>query len=348
MPHLFEPYQIRELTLRNRVMVSPMCMYSAPENGLFTEWHFVHLASRAVGGAGLVCQEATAVESRGRISEGDLGLWDDIQIAPLQRITHFIKEAGAASAIQLAHAGRKAWSSHKGHGGPQQPVAPSAIPWDHDWEVPHELTIQEIRQIVDAFQAAAARALAAAFDVIEIHGAHGYLLHSFLSPISNQRQDLYGGSLEKRCRLVLEVAQAIRQVWPEHKPLLLRVSATDWAEGGLTPDDFVALAPALKKAGIDLIYCSSGGVAPISIPRIAPGYQIPLAERIRHGGQIATAAVGLITQPEMAEEIISNGRADLVALAREVLRHPYWPLMAAHRLGQEVAWPKQYLRAKPQ
>lgn len=348
MPHLFEPYQIRELTLRNRVMVSPMCMYSAPENGLFTEWHFVHLASRAVGGAGLVCQEATAVEPRGRISEGDLGIWDDMHIVSLQRITHFIREAGGSSAIQLAHAGRKAWSARKGHEGPQQPVAPSAIPWDHDWEVPHELTVAEIHQVIDAFQGAAGRALAAGYDVIEIHGAHGYLLHEFLSPISNHRQDCYGGSLENRARLLLEVTQAIRQVWADHKPLFLRVSATDWADGGLTPEDFVTLAPALKHAGIDLIDCSSGGVAPISKPVVAPGYQIPLAERIRHGGQIPTAAVGLITQPEMAEEIITNGRADVVALAREVLRHPYWPLMAAHRLGQDIAWPKQYLRAKPQ
>ena len=345
MSQLFASLTLRGVTLRNRIAMSPMCMYSAGEDGLATDWHLAHLVARATGGVGLIVTEATAVEARGRISQNDLGLWDDAHIAPLSRIVRLCQAEGAAMCSQLAHAGRKAFSPQRGT-GPAVPVAPSAVPHDADWVTPHALTLAEVDAVVSAFRAAAQRALAAGFDAVEIHSAHGYLLHEFLSPISNQRTDEYGGPLENRARMLLRVVDAIRAVWPEQRPLLVRLSATDWVEGGLTVDDQVQVARWLKAHGVDMVDCSSGGISSFA-PPAGPGYQVPFAEKIRREADIATMAVGLITAPEMAEEIVRNGRADVVALGRELLRHPYWPLDAARALGQDLAWPKQYARAKP-
>jgi len=346
MPNLFSPLTLRSLTLRNRIMMSPMCMYSAAEDGRATDWHLAHYMARAAGGAGLIVTEATAVEPRGRISRGDLGLWDDTQIEPLARIVRLVQAEGAAIGVQLGHAGRKAFTAKKGH-GPQTPVAPSAIAFDEGWRKPHKLGEDEIGQIIAAWQATAARALAAGIDLIEIHGAHGYLGHQFLSPIANHRTDAYGGSLVRRARFLLEVTEAVRQVWPLDKPLFVRLSATDWTPGGLTPAEVVVVARELGRRGVDLIDCSSGGMVPTSPPSIDPGYQVPFAEQVRREAQIATAAVGLITTPELANEIVHDGRADLVAIGRELLRSPYWPLHAARALGHDIAWPKQYQRARP-
>jgi 2,4-dienoyl-CoA reductase-like NADH-dependent reductase (Old Yellow Enzyme family) len=345
MSQLFASLTLRGVTLRNRIAMSPMCMYSAGEEGLATDWHLAHLVSRATGGVGLIVTEATAVEARGRISQNDLGLWDDAQIAPLSRIVQLCQSQGAAICSQLAHAGRKAFSPQRGV-GPESPVAPSAVPHDADWVTPHTLTLAEVDAVVSAFRAAALRALAAGFDAVEIHSAHGYLLHEFLSPISNQRTDEYGDSLENRARMLLRVVDAVRQVWPEQRPLLVRLSATDWVEGGLTVDDQVQVARWLKAHGVDMVDCSSGGISSFA-PPTGPGYQVPFAEKIRRETSIATMTVGLITTPEIAEEIVRNGRADVVALGRELLRHPYWPLDAARALGHDLAWPKQYERAKP-
>ncbi len=345
MSQLFSSLTLRGVTLRNRIAMSPMCMYSAAEAGLATDWHLAHLVARATGGVGLIVTEATAVEARGRISQNDLGLWDDAQVTPLSRIVRLCQAEGSAMCSQLAHAGRKAFSPQRG-AGPAVPVAPSAVPHDADWVTPHALTLTEVDTVVSAFRAAAQRALAADFDVIEIHSAHGYLLHEFLSPISNQRTDEYGGPLENRARMLLRVVDAVRQVWPEQRPLLVRLSATDWVEGGLTIDDQVQVARWLKAHGVDMVDCSSGGISSVA-PPAGPGYQAPFAEKIRCEAGIATMTVGLITTPEMAEEIVRNGRADVVALGRELLRHPYWPLDAARALGQDIAWPKQYARAKP-
>jgi NADPH2 dehydrogenase len=345
MSQLFSSFTLRGVTLRNRIAMSPMCMYSAGDDGLATDWHLAHLVSRATGGVGLIVTEATAVEARGRISQNDLGLWDDTQIASLARIVRLCQAEGAAMCSQLAHAGRKAFSARRGV-GPALPVAPSAVPHDADWVTPHALTLTEIDTVVSAFQAAAERALTAGFDAVELHSAHGYLLHQFLSPISNHRTDEYGGSLENRARMLLRVVDAVRQVWPEQRPLLVRLSCTDWVEGGLTIDDQVKVARWLKAHGVDMVDCSSGGISSVA-PPAGPGYQVPFAEKIRREAGIATMSVGLITAPEMAEEIVRNGRADIVTLGRELLRHPYWPLDAARALGAEVAWPKQYVRAKP-
>lgn len=347
MPHLFSPLTLRSLTLRNRIMMSPMVMYSADDDGQATDWHLAHYLARAVGGTGLLLTEATAVEPRGRITQRDLGLWEDAQIEPLARIVRLVRAEGAAIGVQLAHAGRKAWSDNKGH-GPELPVGPSAQPFDDEWCTPHELSPAEIDHIVAAWQAAAVRAQAAGVDVVEVHAAHGYLIHQFLSPLSNHRTDDYGGglSLTKRMRFLLRVVEAVRQVWPEDKPLLVRVSATDWTEGGLTPDDIVIVARALKDLGVDVVDCSSGGAVPVPPPDIGPGYQVPFADQVRRKAGIATATVGLITTPELADEIVRNGRADLVALGRELLRHPYWPLDAARTLGYEITWPRQYRRGR--
>lgn len=347
MSHLFQPCTLKSLTLRNRIMMSPMCQYSAPDDGHATDWHLVHYGARAAGGAGLIMVEATAVEARGRISTEDLGIYRDSQVEPLRRVVEFCHSQGAKIGIQLAHAGRKAWTSTAGR-GPEQPVAPSALPFDRDWVVPHALGADEIQGIVRAFAEGARRAAAAGFDVIEVHAAHGYLLHEFLSPLSNQRTDQYGGSPEHRRRLLLEVVAAVRGVWPAERPLFVRVSAVDYAAGGLTIEDQVANAAALREAGVDLIDCSSGALVPVppEAMNIRPGYQVPYAETIRRQAGIATAAVGLITEPEQAEAIVREGQADLVALGRELLRNPYWPLEAARRLGAEIAWPQQYLRAK--
>lgn len=344
MPHLFEPLTLRGLTLKNRVMMSPMCQYSAGAEGMPNDWHYVHYTTRAVGGVGLIMTEATAVESRGRISERDLGIYEDRHREALSRLVALGHQYGAKMGIQIAHAGRKAWSEKKAF-GPEQPVAPSAVPFDSDWNTPHALTSREIDEIVGAFQRAAQRALAAGFDVVEIHAAHGYLISEFLSSLANHREDEYGGSLENRMRLLHRVVEAVREVWPERAPLFVRVSASDYTPGGMDIDQMVQVARTLRERGVDLLDCSSGGVVSTP-PPAGPGYQVPFAHRIKREAGIATAAVGLITTPEMADEILRNQRADLVALGRELLRHPYWTLDAAKELGVEIDWPVQYRRAK--
>ncbi|MGC9396750.1 MAG: NADPH dehydrogenase NamA [Anaerolineae bacterium] len=345
MADLFTPLTLRGLTLRNRILMPPMCMYSADTDGIATDWHLSHYHARAQGGVGLILTEATAVESRGRISINDLGLWDDAHIAPVARIAKLVRAEGAALGVQLAHAGRKAWSAERGF-GPETPVAPSTVAYNDDSNTPHALTVDEIDALVQRWQAAAQRAEAAGLDVIEIHAAHGYLIHEFLSPLANHRDDAYGGDLPNRMRFLLRVVDAVRTVWPAEKPLFVRVSAHDWVDGGLTLDDTVVIARALREHGVDLIHCSGGGMSGARPPGTGPGYMIPFAERIRREASIPTAAVGLITAPELADVIIRNEQADLVALGRELLRHPHWPLDAARVLGHDVVWPKQYKRAK--
>ena len=340
MSLLFQPLTLRQLTLPNRIAVSPMCQYSARE-GLANDWHLVHLGSRAVGGAGLVIVEATAVVSGGRISPEDLGLWSDEQVEPLRRITRFIEQQGAFAGIQLAHAGRKAstwapWLRRRGSvplaAGGWTPVAPSPIAFDPDHAVPEALGQAAIAELVEAFARAAERALAAGFKVAEVHAAHGYLLHQFLSPLSNQRQDAYGGSFDNRIRFLLEVCVAVREVWPQELPLFVRLSATDWVEDGWNPDETVELARRLKALGVDLIDVSSGGTAAQAEIPLGPGYQTPFAERVRREAGVAAGTVGLITEPAQAEHILRTGQADLILLARELLRDPYWPLHAAEAL----------------
>ncbi len=345
MPHLFSPLTLRQVTFRNRVMLSPMCMYSAADDGLVTPWHRTHYTARAVGGVGLIMLEATAVEARGRISRNDLGLWDDAQIAPLAELVRQVRATGAAIGVQLAHAGRKAWSKERG-AGPEPAVAPSTLPFTDAWQTPHALSETEIDAVIAAWQSAARRAAEAGFDVVEIHGAHGYLIHEFLSPLANHRADAYGGSAANRRRFLLRVIDAVREVWPADRPLFLRLSATDWAEGGLTIADTVATAQAAREHGVDLVDCSSGGMVPVAPPDIGPGYQIPFAAQVRREADVATAAVGLITTAELADVIVRNEQADLVALGREFLRHPHWTLDAARILGHEIEWPKQYRRGK--
>jgi 2,4-dienoyl-CoA reductase-like NADH-dependent reductase (Old Yellow Enzyme family) len=352
MPALLTSLTIREVTFRNRIGVSPMCQYSS-QDGFANDWHLVHLGSRAAGGAGLVMMEATAVEARGRISPQDQGIWKDEHIEMLARIAAFIRQQGAAAGIQLAHAGRKASTQRPwdGHGmvpveaGGWQPVAPSALPFDPAAPPPAALTTAEIAGLAEAFAAAARRALHAGFQVAEIHGAHGYLIHEFLSPLSNHRTDEYGGSFENRIRFALEVARAVRAAWPENLPLFTRLSASDWVEGGWTLDESVELSRSLKALGVDLIDCSSGGLAPQQKIALGPGYQVPFAERIRREAGVMTAAVGMITTPQQAEEIVQSGQADLVLLAREFLRDPYFALHAGQALGEKAAPPVQYQRA---
>jgi 2,4-dienoyl-CoA reductase-like NADH-dependent reductase (Old Yellow Enzyme family) len=355
MNHLFDPLPIRDVTLANRVMVSPMCQYSSTD-GFATDWHFVHLGSRAVGGAGLVFTEATAVVPEGRISPQDLGIWSDEHIEPLARIVDFIREQGGVTGMQLAHSGRKAstyrpWEGHgmvpESAGGWTNVVAPSAIRFEEHYPLPKALTIDGIKEIVAAFADAARRACQAGFRVVEIHAAHGYLIHEFLSPLSNHRQDIYGGSFENRTRLLREIVAAVRSVWPERAPLFVRISATDWVDGGWDIEQSVALARQLKTAGVDLIDCSSGGNVPHAKIPVGPGYQTPFAERIRREANTMTGAVGMITSSVQAEHIVGTGQADAVIIARELLRDPYWPLRAARELEQAVSWPVQYLRAAP-
>lgn len=347
MAHLFDPIKLRGLTIKNRIMMSPMCQYSAGADGLPTDWHYVHYSSRAVGGTGLIMVEATAVQGCGRISVSDLGIWNDDQTPALGRIASMCREMGARVGIQLGHAGRKAWSMPPGTNafGPEQPIGPSAVLFDDGWNTPRALATPEIDRIVEDFKSAASRALEAGFDVVEIHAAHGYLLSEFLSPLANRREDEYGGSLENRMRLLHRVVDAVREVWPESHPLFVRVSATDYTPGGMDVTQMVEVARTLSERGVDLIDCSSGGVVPATIS-VGPGYQVPFAHRIKREANIPTAAVGIITSPDMADEIIRNGRADLVALGRELLREPYWPLSAASVLGVDVEWPVQYRRAK--
>ena len=352
-PQLFTPLTIRSITLKNRIVVSPMCQYSS-EHGFANDWHFVHLGSRAVGGAGLLFTEATAVNPEGRISPHDLGIWKDEHITELKRITAFIEQHGSVPAMQLAHAGRKAsvtepWNHDKlilPEDGGWKTVAPSAVAFSDEKDTPVELTVAEIKKIVADFRAAAVRALVAGFKVIEIHGAHGYLINEFMSPLSNRRTDEYGGAFENRIRFLLEVIAAVREVWPENLPLFLRISASDWAEGGWTVEDSVRLAKVVKDKGIDLIDCSSGGVVSYAKIPAKPNYQVPFAEAVRKAG-ILTGAVGIIVTPDQAEEILVNKQADLIFMARELLRDPYFPLRAARELGyDEVEWPVQYERAK--
>ena len=353
MPKLFSPLQIKNTTFKNRIVVSPMCQYSCTD-GMATDWHLVHLGSRAVGGAALVFTEATAVTREGRISPADLGLWNDEQIVPLKKITQFITEQGSIPGIQLAHAGRKSsltspWDGDKlipvSDGG-WKTVAPSSIPFSEDKDIPEELTQEGINSITAAFRVAAKRALQAGFKVLEIHGAHGYLINEFLSPLSNHRTDNYGGPFENRIRFLMETVAAVRSEWPDELPLFLRISATDWAEGGWTIEDSKQLALIVKNAGVDLIDCSSGAVVSYAKIPAKPGYQVPFAEAVRTTG-ILTGAVGIITTPEQAETILQNGQADLIFMAREMLRDPYFPLRAARELCyDEMLWPLQYERAK--
>jgi 2,4-dienoyl-CoA reductase-like NADH-dependent reductase (Old Yellow Enzyme family) len=364
-PHLFAPFVLREVTLPNRIVVSPMCQYSCSD-GFATDWHLVHLGSRAVGGAGLVMSEASAVTPEGRISPQDLGIYKDEHIEPLKRITTFLHGQGAYAGMQLAHAGRKGstpppWETARvvppAEGGWTCVPAPSAIPFAENYPQPTALDRNGIKAITAAFVAAARRALAAGYDVIELHAAHGYLIHEFLSPISNRRTDEYGGNFENRIRFLIEVTDAVREVWPERLPLLVRISATDWLEDpatgktndgsdpGWTVEQSIALCSQLREHGVDLIDVSSGGNVQTAIIPVGPGYQTSFAERIRKESRIATGTVGMITDPAQADHVIRTGQADLVILAREMLRDPYWPLRAARELKQPASWPVQYLRA---
>lgn len=348
-PLLFEPLKIRDITFKNRIFVSPMCQYSAVD-GVPNDWHFVHLGSRAVGGAGLVIVEASAVVPEGRISASDLGLWNETQEKEFKRITKFIKDQGSVPGIQLAHAGRKAssnvpWEKSHDPSLDWQVVGPSAIPYSDRYQTPRELSKAEIHSLTDAFVKSAERALRAGFEVIELHFAHGYLNHEFLSPLTNVRQDEYGGSLENRMRFSLEVAKAVRNVVPQNLPLFVRISATDWAEGGWDIEQSIALVKELQKLGVDFIDTSSGGNISSQKIEVKPHYQVPFAKAVKEATGVLTGAVGLITEAKAANDILVNGEADAVLLARELLRDPYWPLHAAKILGAEIKLPNQYLRA---
>ena len=353
MSLLFTPMQLRSLTLRNRIFVSPMCQYSC-RDGMPNNWHLVHLGSRAVGGAALVMVEATAVDPQGRISPADCGLWNDTQAEAFAPIARFITDQGAIPAIQLGHAGRKASVQPPWLGGAAvtevdggwQPEAPSALPFGPGFPEPRELTVGDLERICREFEQAAGRALDAGFQVVEVHMAHGYLLHQFLSPLSNRRRDDYGGSLENRMRFPLAVARRVRQAWPHNLPVLVRISATDWVNGGWDLPQSLELCRHLKDLDIDLIDCSSGGLVPDAVIPAAPGFQTPLAAAIRREVGIATGAVGMITAPVQAEQVLATGAADVVLLARELLRDPYWPMHAAQVLKADHQWPSQYLRAR--
>jgi len=354
MPHLFEPLALRSLQLAHRILVSPMCQYSCVD-GFATDWHLVHLGSRAVGGAALVFTEATAVSAEGRISPQDLGIYDDRHVEGLSRIFRFVKEQGAAAGIQLAHAGRKGSTASPWEGG--RAVAPADGGWEprgatgaafaESYPLPRALDAAELPAVVESFRAAAARARAAGFDVVEIHAAHGYLIQEFLSPLVNTRTDEYGGSFDHRARLCLEVVAAVRAEWPERLPVFVRISATDWKDGGWDLEQSVELARRLRDHGVDLVDCSSGGAVPDARIAAGPGYQVPFAARIRREAGIATGAVGMITSAAQADAIVRGGEADCVLLARELLRDPYWPLHAARELGAALPWPVQYARAAP-
>lgn len=353
MVNLFQPLRIRSIELKNRIMVSPMCQYSSVD-GFANDWHLVHLGTRAVGGAALVFSEATAVSAKGRITPHDLGIYKDEHIEFLSRITDFIKKQNSVAGIQLAHAGRKASHHRPWDGGAVLnqnegawiTEAPSAIPFKDGEPLPHELSKEEIKQLIQDFKQAAVRAKEAGFQVIELHAAHGYLIHEFLSPLSNRRSDEYGGSFANRIRFLIELTEAVRQVWNEDRPLFVRISATDWVEGGWDIEESVELCRILKTNAVDLIDCSSGGNSPAQKITVGPMYQTPFAERIKKEAGIMTGAVGMITTSQQAEGIITNGQADLVILARQFLREPYFPLHAAHDLGTDIPWPPQYDRAK--
>ncbi len=355
MSVLFTPIRLRELEMRNRIWVSPMCEYSCEQqDGLANEWHLVHLGSRAVGGAGLVMTEAAAVTPEGRISPWDLGIWSDAHADALLPSTRFIEAHGAAPAIQLAHAGRKAstnrpWAGGKPVGaleGGWEPYGPSAVSYAPGYPEPHAYSTAEVRAVIDDFAAAAARSARAGFKAVEIHAAHGYLIHQFLSPFSNERTDKFGGDYDGRTRLAIEVARAVRESFPRELPVLVRISASEYVEGGWDLDDSVELACRLKGVGVDLIDCSSGGNLPQQQLRVYPGYQVPFARSVKERAGIATGAVGLITAAEQAEAIVAGGEADVVLMGRELLRDPYWPLHAARELRVDLEWPAQYRRAK--
>jgi 2,4-dienoyl-CoA reductase-like NADH-dependent reductase (Old Yellow Enzyme family) len=354
MSKLFSKLKLRDVEFRNRVFVSPMCQYSS-DNGLPTEWHHVHLGSRAVGGAGLVMVEATAVSAEGRISPLDSGIWSDAHTAAFAPIARFIKEHGAAAGIQIAHAGRKASTDAPWNGGKSvlpaaggwQTIGPSPVPFSATMPSPRQMSKEDIDAVAAQFVAAAHRAQAAGFVVLEMHMAHGYLLHEFLSPLSNRRTDDFGGALANRMKVPLRVAREVRAAWPAHLPMFVRISATDWADGGWDLEQSIALARELKTIGVDLIDCSSGGLVPGAQIPVEAGFQVPFAQAIRQKAAIATGAVGLITEAKQAEQIIAEEKADVVFLARQMLRDPYWPLHAAAELGVDVPWPKQYERAKP-
>ncbi len=353
--NLFDSIQIRDITFRNRVAVSPMCEYSS-EDGFANDWHLVHLGTRAVGGAGTVITEANAVLPEGRISPADLGIWKDDHIEGLARIVRFLRQHGSVAGTQLAHAGFKASTDVPWHnqgkpvpvseGGWRPTYSSTNKPFTPESIQPEALTTEGIVRITQAFSDAAVRSLQAGFELIEIHGAHGYLVHEFLSPLVNTRTDQYGGSFENRTRIAREIIAAVRKVWPERLPLWLRISASDWTDGGWTIEDSIALAKQVKPLGVDLIDASSGGIVPAAKIPLGPGYQTPFAERIRHEAGILTGAVGMITSAEQAQHIIATGQADFVLLARELLRNPYWPLHAAHVLKQDAQWPNQYVRAR--
>jgi 2,4-dienoyl-CoA reductase-like NADH-dependent reductase (Old Yellow Enzyme family) len=353
MSLLFSAIDIKNVHLKNRIVVSPMCQYTAVD-GYASDWHLVHLGSRAVGGAGLIIQEATSVSPEGRISPGDLGIWSDDHLPMLKRITDFIHKNGSIAGIQLAHAGRKAsfdtpWKGGKcltEEQGGWVPLAPSAIPVNDGDTVPEELSIEDIEQLKQDFRAATERSVAAGYKVIEIHAAHGYLFHQFLSPLTNKRTDQYGGSFENRIRVLLETIATVQEVWSAENPLFVRISATDWADGGWTSEESVSLSKILKEKGIDLIDCSSGGLVPYQKIPVFAGYQVQFAEQVKKGADILTGAVGLITEPQQAEDILKESKADLIFLAREMLRDPYFPLHAAAALGDDIKWPDQYDRAK--
>jgi 2,4-dienoyl-CoA reductase-like NADH-dependent reductase (Old Yellow Enzyme family) len=355
MPHLFEPLKLRSVTFPHRIVVSPMCQYSS-HDGHAGDWHLVHLGSRAVGRAAAVIAEASAVTPDGRISPGDLGIWSDEHIEGLARVFRFVSSQGSIPGIQLAHAGRKASTAAPWLGGqPLAPeeggwtpiLAPSAVPFTDAYQVPQAMSHEQIASVTYAFASAARRALEAGAKLVEIHAAHGYLIHEFLSPLSNQRDDEYGGGFDGRTRFLREVVEAVRRIWPDDLPLLVRISQTDWVEGGWTLDDSVALARMIQPLGVDLVDCSSGGnVATAKIP-MGAGYQVPGAERIRRQAGVATGAVGMITEAMQADQIIRLGQADLVVMARQFLRDPYFPLHAAAAVHKDIAWPVQYERAKP-
>ncbi len=353
MSKILSPISIKSVTLKNRIVISPMCQYSA-EDGFANDWHLVHLGSRAVGGAGLIMQEATAVSLEGRITSADLGLWKEEHLEKLKTIVSFVHSQESKIGIQLAHAGRKASHALPWQGGKQvslqdggwQTVAPSAIPFLEGTHPPTALTEDGIKKVIEDFKKATIRVVNAGYDVLEIHSAHGYLVHEFLSPLVNQRNDSYGGSFENRIRLLLEIVKGVKEYWPEHKPLFVRISASDWAEGGWNIDESVQLSKILKQQGVDVVDCSSGGAVAHQKISMGVGYQVPFAERIKKEAGILTGAVGLITSVEQAEEILTSEKADLILIARESLRNPYFPMQAAKQLGEDVVWPNQYLRAK--
>jgi 2,4-dienoyl-CoA reductase-like NADH-dependent reductase (Old Yellow Enzyme family) len=353
MSQLFSPFKIKDVTIRNRLVMSPMCQYSAVE-GFANDWHLVHYGSRATGGIGLVIQEATAVSPEGRITPGDLGLYQDAHIEYLKKITSAVKEQGAVAGIQLAHAGRKAGCTRPWEGGKQLSreeggwltFGPSPMTFNDEDRLPAEMNPSDIGKVISDFRDAVCRALDAGFQLVEIHAAHGYLLHEFLSPISNQRTDQYGGSFENRIRLLLQVVDAVKSEWPESLPLFVRISATDWIEGGWNIEEAVALCKVLKSEGVDLIDTSSGGMVPYAQIPFSPGYQVEFSEKIRRQSGIATGTVGLITEARQAEAILKEEKADLILLGRALLREPYFALNAARILGADIKWPNQYLRGR--